>query len=94
MHQEQQFRTDQGKADKSESGEVLGYAECARLLQVSERTLGRWVQERRIPYVQFPKRGTRSGIRFVRAQVLKWLEQQTVRATRPRSSWPKVDSNE
>lgn len=64
--------------------DILSYAETAQLLRVSGRTLERWVRERRIPYVQYPRRGAKSGIRFVRSQVVKWLEQQTVRPARPR----------
>jgi excisionase family DNA binding protein len=73
-----------------EEEQVLGYVETARLLRVSERTLERWVRERRIPFVQFPKRGARAGVRFVRTHVLKWLEQQTVRPTRGRVGATKV----
>jgi excisionase family DNA binding protein len=65
-------------------GEIVGYPEAARFLSVSERTLQRWVRERRIPFVQLPQRGTWSGVRFVRSQLVKWLEQQTVRPIRAR----------
>jgi excisionase family DNA binding protein len=68
----------------AEERDVLSYSEAALLLAVSERTLERWVRERRIPFVQLPRRGTWSGVRFVRSQLLKWLEQQTIRPIRSR----------
>ena len=67
-----------------EEHDVLGYPDAARFLGVSERTLERWVQERRIPFVQLPRRGAWSGVRFLRSQLVKWLEQQTVRPIRSR----------
>lgn len=74
----------------SSEHEILSYPEAADLLQISERTLERWVRERRIPFIQFPKRGARSGVRFMRVQVLRWLEQQTVRPIRSRASAAKA----
>jgi excisionase family DNA binding protein len=41
-----------------ELNELLSYPEAARFLSVSERTLQRWVCERRIPFVQLPQRGS------------------------------------
>ena len=41
--------------------ELLGYPEAARFLSVSERTVQRWVRERRIPFLQLPERGSWSG---------------------------------
>jgi excisionase family DNA binding protein len=62
---------------------VMGYSEAARFLGISERTLERYVQESRIPYVQFPPRGARrTVIRFLKPQLLRWLEQRTVRPSR------------
>ncbi len=69
---------------------VLGYPEAARLLDVSERTLERWVRERRIPFVRLPQRGRRCGVRFVAAQLLRWLDQQTVRPVRGRRNEAEV----
>ena len=67
-----------------EEQDVLGYPDAARFLGVSERTLERWVQGRRIPFIQLPRRGAWSGVRFLRSQLVKWLEQQTVRPIRSR----------
>ena len=62
---------------------VLNYVEAARFLGISERTLERYVQESRIPYVRFPQRGERrTVVRFLRSQLLQWLKQRTVRAAR------------
>ncbi len=58
---------------------VLSYPEAAKFLGISERTLERYVHEGRIPYVQLPKRGTWAGVRFLRSQLLHWLEQRTVK---------------
>jgi excisionase family DNA binding protein len=62
---------------------VLNYREAAKFLDVSERTLERYVREARIPYVRFPQRGERrTVVRFLRSQLLQWLRQRTVRAAR------------
>jgi len=74
--------------------ELLDYPEAARFLSISERTLQRWVRERRIPFVQLPQRGSCSGVRFVRSQLVKWLEQQTVRPRRARSETIAAGSHE
>lgn len=63
-------------------GLVMSCSEAARLLGISKRTLERYVRESRIPYVEFPRRGgMRTIVKFVRPQLLKWLEQRTVRPT-------------
>jgi len=85
---------EQVQRERSEEPDVLSYSETALILRVSERTLERWVRERRIPFVRLPRRGARSGIRFVRAQVVKWLEQQTVRPARWRTSVNREGSGE
>jgi excisionase family DNA binding protein len=62
---------------------VMDYEGAARFLGLSERTLARYVQERRIPYVAFPQRGgRRTVVRFLRSQLLQWLGQRTVRPAR------------
>jgi excisionase family DNA binding protein len=59
--------------------EILTYKEAARLLKISARTLERWTREGLIPYIRLPERGTWSGVRFSRKQLLRWLRQRTVR---------------
>jgi excisionase family DNA binding protein len=63
---------------------VLGYTEAAEFLGLSRRTLERYVREARIPYIQLPRRGAWSGTRFLRSQLLRWLEDHTVKPTRAR----------
>ncbi len=58
---------------------VMGYAEAAEFLNVSIRTLERYVREGLIPYVPLPKRGTWSGVRFLRPQLVQWLERRSVK---------------
>ena len=60
----------------------MNYSEAAAFLGISERSLQRYVHESRIPYVKLPQRGAWFGIRFVRAELLRWLERRTVK---PRS---------
>jgi excisionase family DNA binding protein len=60
----------------------MSYSEAAAFLGVSKRSLQRYVHESRIPYVQLPKRGAWAGVRFVRSELLRWLERRTVK---PRS---------
>ena len=59
--------------------QVLTYREAAQLLKVSARTLERWTREGLVPYVRLPQRGRWSGVRFSRNQLLRWLQQRTVR---------------
>jgi excisionase family DNA binding protein len=58
--------------------EILTYKEAAHLLKISARTLERWTREGRIPYIRLPVRGSWSGVRFSRNQLLRWLRQRTV----------------
>ncbi len=60
---------------------VMGYAEAAEFLKVSIRTLERYVREGSIPYIPLPKRGAWSGVRFLRSQLVQWLERRTVKTT-------------
>jgi excisionase family DNA binding protein len=61
----------------------MDYKEAAKFLGLSERTLARYVQERRIPYVALPRRGNRrTAVRFLHSQLLQWLGQRTVRPAR------------
>jgi len=61
---------------------VMTYVQAARFLGVSERTLERYVREGLIPYVRLPKRGAWAGVRFLRPDLVRWLERQTVKARR------------
>jgi excisionase family DNA binding protein len=60
---------------------VMGYPEAAEFLKVSIRTLERYVREGTIPYIPLPKRGTWWGVRFLRPQLVQWLERRTVKPT-------------
>jgi excisionase family DNA binding protein len=66
--------------DRDLEASVMGYAEAAEFLKVSTRTLERYVRERSIPYIALPKRGAWSGVRFLRPQLVQWLERRTVKA--------------
>jgi excisionase family DNA binding protein len=62
------------------NGLVMSGSEAAQLLGISKRTLERYVRESRVPYVEVPRRGgMRTLVKFLRPQLLKWLEQRTVR---------------
>ena len=65
-----------------DSGEVLDYKAAAAFLRVSERTLERWTNEGRIPFIRLPRRGAWSGVRFLKADLVAWLKRQTVRPRR------------
>jgi excisionase family DNA binding protein len=68
--------------DRDPNATVMGYPEAAEFLSVSIRTLERYVREGRIPYVPLPKRGAWSGVRFLRPQLMEWLERRTVKPSR------------
>jgi hypothetical protein len=74
--------------DRSPAGEartasaVMGYTDAAAFLGVSPRTLERYVREGRVPYVPLPKRGSWGGVRFLRHQLLQWLERRSVKPSR------------
>ena len=53
--------------------EIITKEELAELLQVSTRTVERWVEESRIPFIRLPKRGSKSNVRFLKSNVLQWL---------------------
>ncbi len=65
---------------------IMNYAETARFLGVSERSLERYVREGLIPYVRLPRRGAWAGVRFRQSELLRWLERQTVRPRRFKTS--------
>jgi excisionase family DNA binding protein len=64
------------------SGDILTKRDVAELLQVSERTVERWISEGAIPYVPLPKRGAWSEARFLRSEIVEWMRKRTVRAIR------------
>ncbi len=64
------------------TGDILTKRDVAELLQVSERTIERWMSEGTIPYVSLPKRGAWSEARFIRSEILDWMRKRTVRAVR------------
>ncbi len=66
----------------SELDDILTTEEAAKLLKVSERTLERWRVRRRIPYVEYPRQGAWAPVRFRRADILEWLRQHVVEASR------------
>ena len=65
---------------------VMGYAEAAEFLNVSIRTLERYVREGLIPYVPLPKRGAWSGVRFLRPHLVQWLERRSVKPSQSNRS--------
>jgi excisionase family DNA binding protein len=73
----------QNRTEHESKGQaVMGYTEAAEFLALSPRTLERYVREGRIPYVPLPKRGSWGGVRFLRHQLLQWLEGRTVKPAR------------
>jgi excisionase family DNA binding protein len=64
------------------SGDILTKRDVAELLQVSERTVERWMSEGSIPYVPLPKRGAWSEARFLRSEIVDWMRKRTVKAVR------------
>lgn len=62
--------------------EVMDKKVLSDLLCVSERTIERWIVERRIPYVVLPRRGSRTEVRFLRSTILTWLKRNEVKPAR------------
>ena len=63
-------------------GDILTKRDVAELLQVSERTVERWMAEGSIPYAPLPKRGVWSEARFLRLEIVEWMRKRTVRPIR------------
>jgi excisionase family DNA binding protein len=78
--------TDLQEAASTNLSEVLTMAEAARLLCVSNRTLERYVKEGAVPYTPLPQRGGRVQVRFLRSQLIRWLQNRTVRPSQFRRS--------
>ena len=66
------------------TGDILTKRDVAEILQVSERTIERWMSEGTIPYVPLPRRGAWSQVRFLRAEIVDWMRRRTVKVIRPR----------
>ena len=49
---------------------------------MSARTLERWRLRRRIPYLEYPKQGAWAPVRSRRADLVEWLRQHVVKASR------------
>ncbi len=64
------------------NSDVLTKRDVAELLQVSERTVERWMAEGSIPYVPLPKRGAWSEARFLRAEIVEWMRKRMVKPVR------------
>jgi excisionase family DNA binding protein len=62
--------------------DILTKHDVAELLQVSERTVERWMSEGSIPYFPLPKRGAWSEARFLRPEIVEWMRKRTVRPVR------------
>lgn len=56
---------------------LLDRKQAAALLTLSVRTLDRYVTQRLVPYVKFPG----GAVRFKKADLLKWIEKKTVKAS-------------
>ena len=62
--------------------DILTKQELAEFLEVSERTIERWVVERAIPFIILPKRGRKSTVRFLKSTILLWLKKNEHKASR------------
>ena len=54
--------------------EIMTKEQLAELLQVSKRTVERWVEEGRVPFIRLPRRGAKCNIRFTRSNIIRWLK--------------------
>ncbi len=54
--------------------EILTKEQLAEFLHVSKRTVERWVEEARVPFIRLPKRGAKCNVRFLRSNILRWLK--------------------
>lgn len=62
--------------------DLMTRREAAAVLKISVRTLERWVAQRRITFVRYPRGVSGRGeIRFRRRELLQWLERKTVKAS-------------
>lgn len=61
--------------------EVLTKEQLAELLQVSKRTVERWITECSVPFIKLPERGSKTNVRFLKANVMQWLQKKEKRPT-------------
>jgi excisionase family DNA binding protein len=64
------------------TGDILTKRDLAELLQVSERTVERWMAEGSVPYIPLPKRGAWSEARFLRSEIVEWMRKRTIKPVR------------
>jgi excisionase family DNA binding protein len=69
------------KALPIDDDDVLTKQDLAEFLDVSERTIERWIVERTIPFIVLPQRGRRCNIRFLRSTVIIWLKRNEKKAS-------------
>lgn len=63
----------------TEAEHPLTKKQLAEALQVSVRTVDRWVAENRIPYLTLPCRGSRVEVRFLWSKVLRSIDRSSGR---------------
>ncbi len=66
---------------KAMTDDVLTKSELAEFLNVSERSIERWIVERTIPFILLPQRGSRCNIRFLKSTIIMWLKKNERRAS-------------
>lgn len=53
--------------------EIMTKEQLAELLHVSKRTVERWIEEGRVPFIRLPRRGAKCNVRFMRSTIIRWL---------------------
>lgn len=61
------------------SDDFVDKRQVAVMLGVSPRTIDRWVDESKIPYVRLPRRGRRTQVRFKLSSLEKWLNRKEIK---------------
>jgi excisionase family DNA binding protein len=61
--------------------DILTKQELAEFLEVSERTIERWIVERAIPFIVLPKRGRKCNVRFLKSTIIIWLKKNERRTS-------------
>ena len=61
--------------------DILTKQELAEFLEVSERTIERWIVERAIPLIVLPKRGRKCNVRFLKSTIILWLKKNERKAS-------------